>query len=681
MKKSILPKKMSWKIAFIIGLIVLIVAGSVAGYMQTRIITEIGKHSRLSLQYKLLELDEIIGSEFTDAVNKVDDLCNLTSVYFDIDGYKKDPELYIEHINDDIGGFVYKIIEEIGCISAAYISLHPDLTNEKYVGEIYYCKTEGGIERFDDSAEYEEYSEANEDLHWFYGAYNTGEAYWSTVYTEDSGDMVSYTVPIFINGEKAGVVGADISINHIESVIKQVKVYESGFALLEDSYGDFFETNNLFSQLGAAEKERLSQVSSNANGEVFEITLGSKHLVAAHPLVNDYTLYIAAPKSEVNAEVTASLIRFIIIFVVAYSIVLVIAYFIGKNMGKPISVLSAFMRRAGTTGDIAYADGEKQLLKKYRQKGDEIGALIEDCNYFLKHIYGAACELESIANGDLSVQIKALSEKDTMAVSLNKMIVNLNNMFNEINNSSAQVSSGSKQLSDSAVSLSSGATEQAASIEELSASIDILRKQTDRNSVIAGEAAEMSNRIKEDAEKGSVQMNSMMAAVTEIYDAGEHIKKVIKVIDDIAFQTNILALNAAVEAARAGQHGKGFAVVAEEVRNLAAKSADAARDTGGLIENSVAKANLGMSIATETAESLKGIVEGINKSVGIIVEIANESSEQLIAINRLNDGISEVSRVTQQNSATAEQSAASSQEMNAQANILEEMITKFKLKK
>jgi methyl-accepting chemotaxis protein len=197
---------------------------------------------------------------------------------------------------------------------------------------------------------------------------------------------------------------------------------------------------------------------------------------------------------------------------------------------------------------------------------------------------------------------------------------------------------------------------------------------------MAERAAKLANDIKNSAEKGNHQMNEMMEAVKDINAASQNISKVIKSIDDIAFQTNILALNAAVEAARAGQHGKGFAVVAEEVRNLAAKSAEAAKDTERLIADSIEKAELGSRIADETAASLAEIVNGIGESSRLVSDIAKSSEEQSVGISQINQGIDQVAGVTQQNSATAEESAAASQEMSGQSLMLEEMISRFKLK-
>jgi methyl-accepting chemotaxis protein len=234
----------------------------------------------------------------------------------------------------------------------------------------------------------------------------------------------------------------------------------------------------------------------------------------------------------------------------------------------------------------------------------------------------------------------------------------------------------SRQIADGAQSLASGSTQQAATLQELSASVSDIANKTSENAERTNNASRLAESIMLNAEKGAVQMEQMINAVNEINDANQSISKVIKVIDDIAFQTNILALNAAVEAARAGEAGKGFAVVADEVRSLAAKSAESAKDTSTLIANSVEKAKLGTQIAGETSASLSDIVTGIGESNRIIAEIALSSEEQTEAINQINIGIGGVTQVVQQNSATAEESAAASEQMSSQASMLSELVSK-----
>jgi len=251
-------------------------------------------------------------------------------------------------------------------------------------------------------------------------------------------------------------------------------------------------------------------------------------------------------------------------------------------------------------------------------------------------------------------------------------------MFGEINSSSSQVYSASGQIADGAQSLAQSSTEQAASVEELSSSIHDMSAQIKDTSTMTEKCANLSQDIKNKAEKGSSQMDELMQAVQGITDASTQIEKVIKVIDDIAFQTNILALNAAVEAARAGAAGKGFAVVAEEVRNLASKSAEAAKDTSGLIENSIGKANLGLTLATQTASSLQEIVDGINENAETISLIAESTKGQSHAISELNIGVEQVANTIQTNSATAEQSAAASEEMSGQTDVLKNLVAQFK---
>ena len=370
----------------------------------------------------------------------------------------------------------------------------------------------------------------------------------------------------------------------------------------------------------------------------------------------------------------------IVLIIVALGICVFLALYISGMISKPLVKFTAFLQRAGSTGDITIYPDDEEVIRKYSKNKDEIGAMISGCASFVGHVVNIATELEIVASGDLTVEVELLSQSDTMGKSLSQVVDNLNHLFGGINSSANQVSAGSKHVADGSQALAQGATQQAASIEELSDSVAEVAERTKTNAGMAKEAAKLSDTIRGDAEEGSRQMDDMITAVKEINDASQSISKIIKTIDDIAFQTNILALNAAVEAARAGQHGKGFAVVAEEVRNLASKSAEAAKDTGNMIQNSMEKAELGSRIAGETAASLTKIATGINESSQLVVEIAKASEEQSMRITQINTGIDQVAQVVQQNSATAEESAAASEEMSSQSTILQEMISQFKFR-
>lgn len=334
---------------------------------------------------------------------------------------------------------------------------------------------------------------------------------------------------------------------------------------------------------------------------------------------------------------------------------------------------------AGVDGDLKARGNADKFEGGYRAVIIGLNQTLDAINEPLNE---ALSVLQELANGNLDTEMTGNYRGDhaILKEAINKAINAFNEVLGEIHNAAEQVAAGSRQVSESSQALSQGASEQASTVEEITASVTQIATQTKQNAANAGQANELAMIAKAKAVEGNSQMQEMLKAMIEINDSSSNISKIIKVIDEIAFQTNILALNAAVEAARAGQHGKGFAVVAEEVRNLAARSANAAKETTAMIEGSIKKVENGTKIANDTATALNQIVDGVSKTSDLVSEIAIASNEQATGIIQINQGISQVSQVTQSNTATSEETAAASQELSSQALLLKELVSRFKIK-
>lgn len=354
----------------------------------------------------------------------------------------------------------------------------------------------------------------------------------------------------------------------------------------------------------------------------------------------------------------------------------IIGIIITRSIVKPISEVETVAKEM--------ADGNLKSTILYESK-DEVGLLAESMRSSMgtlkTYINDISRVTSEMANGNFDIVPSQPYVGDFKVIqdSLEKLIFQMSSTLSQISTASDQVSIGAEQVSSSAQALAQGATEQASASEELASAINEITSKVNQNAQNSIKANEMANKSTIAITNSNEQMQTLVSAMNDINNKSGEISKIIKTIEDIAFQTNILALNAAVEAARAGESGKGFAVVADEVRNLAIKSSDAAKNTTSLIESSITSVNSGVKLADQTAEELIVVVNISKDTAELIAEIAKATNEQAISLSQVSTGVEQISAVVQTNSATSEESAAASEELSGQANFMRDLISGFKI--
>jgi methyl-accepting chemotaxis protein len=365
----------------------------------------------------------------------------------------------------------------------------------------------------------------------------------------------------------------------------------------------------------------------------------------------------------------------IITLIVGVLVLLPYAWLTARGIVNPMQLGGSILRGISSEGDI-HNDMPEHLLRRK----DEIGHLCQDIEQVLNDYRIVADIAEKLAHDDWRVEVHQKSAVDVLNHNFTQMLDSVNRTLHEIENSVKEVATGSSEVSNAAQSLADGSQKSAASLEEITASMSEISSQTKKNAESATQARDLAQQASKAAGSGQEAMQEMIESMKRITQNSNEIQRVIKVIDDIAFQTNLLALNAAVEAARAGQHGKGFAVVAEEVRNLASRSAKAARETSELIAKSGQEIEKGDEVATHTAEVLNTIVEQVKKTTDLVGGIANASNEQAQGVGQVSLGLHQIDSVTQQNTAAAEESASAASEMSTMAANLQRLVAQFKLR-
>ena len=406
---------------------------------------------------------------------------------------------------------------------------------------------------------------------------------------------------------------------------------------------------------------------------------GSKKFLAFAPIsdTEGWSLAINAPVGDFVQSTINGVIFTIILMVVFLAVSAFMSFRLARQIGQPVKDCANRLR--------LLAEGDLDTPVQEIHTGDETQILADSARTLVQG-FGRMIQdmdemLAEMSRGNLAVDSKCeevyVGGYRGLLDSARKLSIQLSDTLRQINQSAEQVSAGAEQVSAGAQALSQGATEQASAIEELAAAITDISGKVKATADSAGNVHIQSSETGSEVEQCNEKMTELVNAVRDIGESSSQIGKIIKTIEDIAFQTNILALNAAVEAARAGTAGKGFAVVADEVRNLASKSAEASKSTSVLIEGSVRSMEKGMKIADETAASLQKAVVSTENTVKAVDQITDAATEQSLAISQVTLGIDQISSVVQTNSATAEESAAASEELSSQAVILKELVEQF----
>lgn len=486
--------------------------------------------------------------------------------------------------------------------------------------------------------------------------------------------------------DAASMASYETEMNRIETEIAALFDKYTGLVTNDTDRGLMSDTKTAWQKYMSLHDQMITLSRENKTQEAMEIVNGeSKTLFddASATLLKVVTFNTegGTQASEDGDELYASATLIMTVTIIAIIILgFVCSLYVVRTITSPVKEIDEVAKNI--------ANGKLDEEIQYQSR-DELGTLAVNFNAtvarlrdYVNYIDEVSKVLNQVADGDLVFQLTYdyAGEFAKIKTALVNISDSLNNTMSQISQSSDQVASGSEQVSSGAQALSQGATEQASSIEELAATVNEISSQVKQNADNAQNASQRVNQVGNEAAESNRRMQDMLSAMADISNRSSEIGKIIKTIEDIAFQTNILALNAAVEAARAGEAGKGFAVVADEVRNLASKSAEASKNTAVLIESSLKAVENGTKIADDTAMSLNEVVTGVQDVTGTINEISNASEVQAKSISQVTQGIDQISSVIQTNSATAEESAAASEELSGQAQILKNLVSQFRLK-
>ncbi len=523
---------------------------------------------------------------------------------------------------------------------------------------------------------------------WYQNAQTAeGTGYTAPYIDADSGLMViTLSRPVTDkNGQDLGVIAMDIVLESLVKFVGDATILDtSGTAFLLDEAGNFIShANEAFLpsiQQGAEVYVNWTdsgmQISPALRASGVSLGQGrddkgdSVFVAMATVPANNWVYGFSLPMTDFVPVFLQQLLIWLVLIVAMVVLSILLSRLITRKLITPISTVIAAASKLAE-GDV---DCEVDL-----HTGDEL----EDLSLQFRRMAASTTEqmraLQAMSEGDFTVSVHPKSERDLLSIACNQVVQKLRGLVKEVRGSAIEVAGASSQIASTSQAAAQGASQQASALEEIQTSSEMLLSSVKENAENAGRADEVAELVQTRTAQGTEAMSQMMDAVQEINLSTEAITKIIKVIEDIAYQTNILALNAAVEAARAGQQGKGFAVVADEVRSLANRSSQAAAESSNLIVLASEKAASGVDIAKNTQEILAGIAESVNEMAGLMQGISAASGQQLAGIERVNESLTEIGAVVQQNSEISQSSAAASQQMNAQSQQLQTMVGMFRV--
>lgn len=519
----------------------------------------------------------------------------------------------------------------------------------------------------------------------YYKTITDGIVHISEPYSDNATNSmaISITAPVYAGGKVVGLTGIDISIGALSRVVGEYRLGEAGHFMLltkNDIVAYHKDLDNILKPVkDIGFSSSILDAINNSNGDVKEYIYNNGKYLGNSITVGTTGWKIVSflPENEFSRDIKQLTGLILIIYLFSFIILAAIMYAVVGIITKPIKKVTEVTNKM--------ANGELNVDINIRSNDEigelskSIGKLADRLKKYIDYIDESVNVLDKFADGNIVIDLKNdySGEFAKLKEALIHVAESQKTVLGKIMESSGLINANAEQVSSGSQILAQGTTEQASAIEELSAEMDEIYSTILRNQKHAEGAGNSARTSSEEVVKSNAKMHEMLMAMDEISNSSSEIGKIIKVIDDIAFQTNILALNAAVEAARAGSAGKGFAVVADEVRNLAGKSAEAAKQTTVLIENSILAINKGTSLAAEAGKSLERIVSKTNHTNEMISEIVAASAQQTSSINQIKSGVEQISSVVQQNAATAEASAANSEELSGQVQILNDLVSRF----